>query len=334
MSELSPTPKVSILIPVYNVEKYVERCILSVLRQTMQKGVEVIILNDCTPDQSMEIIRNVLQTHFKESKMAIHIIEHERNQGIATARNTLINHAKGKYVWYIDSDDYVDSKMLEKMYDKAMETGADIVMTDVLKEYPAERKIIVAPYYPRKEEVLKRFIRGDNNYLWNKLIRRSLYFEHKITTMAGMDMSEDYGVLVSLCYAANKVEYVSGVFYHYIQYNTLSLTKRKVRQKEIDSWLFYTEKIGRFLKEQGMEGYDLDYAYYRLCTKIRCMKSVTGKMQQEYGRLFPEITSHKWELLCLFPGRTYKILVFLALFGYSYLFNFLLKTASFLGKKY
>lgn len=150
MQEFSSIPKISVLIPVYNVEKYIERCILSVLGQTMQNGVEVIILNDCTPDCSMAIIQKVLNSHLRKNGMTIHIIKHEQNRGQAAARNTLIRHAKGEYLLFIDSDDYVDSDMLEKMYEKAIETEADIVMVDARYEYFDQKRIVKAPYYPQK----------------------------------------------------------------------------------------------------------------------------------------------------------------------------------------
>ena len=100
----SNVPKISVLIPVYNVEKYVERCMISVLNQTMQEGVEVIIVNDCTPDCSMEIIRKTLCAHVKENGMTIRIVEHKTNRGTAATRNTAMSYATGKYTIFIDSD--------------------------------------------------------------------------------------------------------------------------------------------------------------------------------------------------------------------------------------
>lgn len=198
MAKDSFTPKISVLIPVYKVEKYVERCLLSVLNQTMQEGVEVIIVNDCTPDRSMEIVQKVLDTHVKKNGMIVRIIEHDRNRGLAAARNTLMNHAKGEYILHMDSDDYVDTDMLAKMYSKATDTGADIVMIDVLKEYLTKKRMRKAPYHREKSDILASIIRGKNSYVWNKLVRRLLYMENGITWAEGMDMSEDYGVTVPL----------------------------------------------------------------------------------------------------------------------------------------
>ena len=128
MLEKSNVPKISVLIPVYNVEKYVERCITSVLNQTMQEGVEVIIVNDCTPDRSMEIIRETLCVHLKKNGMTVRIVEHKINRGSAAVRNTAMDYATGDYIIHIDSDDYVEPDLLEKMYSKAVERGSDIVI--------------------------------------------------------------------------------------------------------------------------------------------------------------------------------------------------------------
>ena len=108
----SNAPKISVLIPVYNVENYVERCITSVLNQTMQEGVEVIIVNDCTPDRSMEIIRETLCVHLKKNGMTVRIVEHKINRGLAAVRNTAMNYATGDYIIHIDSDDYIEPDLL------------------------------------------------------------------------------------------------------------------------------------------------------------------------------------------------------------------------------
>ena len=112
------TPKISVLIPVYNVEKYVERCILSVLNQTLQEEIEVIIVNDCTLDRSMIVIDKVLENLSESRKQLIKIINNKKNKGIAFTRNEALKYATGEYILQIDSDDYLETDMIEKMYNK------------------------------------------------------------------------------------------------------------------------------------------------------------------------------------------------------------------------
>lgn len=293
MSDKSNPPKISVLIPVYNVEKYVERCILSVLNQTMQEGVEVIIVNDCTPDRSMEIIREALRTHLKENGMTVRIVEHEKNRGLAAVRNTAMSYATGDYTIHVDSDDYVEPDMLEKMYDRAIETDADIVMIDVLKEYMDRIELIRAPFYSRKREILARMIRGYNNYLWNKLIRRSLYLDNHIAWKEGVDWKEDYMITIPLCYYARKIAYISKAFYHYVQYNSESITKKKkVTQKDIDNWLYAASFLIDFINENKVEGCERDVAYYLLRTKFFCMTSSDGDFLS-YLYLYPQANKYK-----------------------------------------
>lgn len=188
----SNVPKISVLIPVYNVEKYVERCMISVLNQTMQEGVEVIIVNDCTPDSSMEIIRKTLCAHVKENGMTIRIIEHKTNRGTAATRNTAMGYATGKYTIFIDSDDYIEPDMLEVMYSKAVAAEADIVIADLWNEYYDCSVYAKAPFDDNGDLMFSQLIRGKLASLCDKLIKRSLYLEHHIVWQEGMDWKEDF----------------------------------------------------------------------------------------------------------------------------------------------
>ena len=99
--------KVSIIIPVYNVAKYIERCLLSVLNQTWP-DLEVILVNDCTPDNSMEIVRRVVASHPRGA--VVRCLEHEENRGLSAARNTGISASVGDYLYFLDSDDYISAR--------------------------------------------------------------------------------------------------------------------------------------------------------------------------------------------------------------------------------
>ena len=112
---------ISILVPVYNVEPYIERCIRSIQEQTF-KDFECIVVDDCTPDKSMEIVYSIVQNDSR-----FRIIHHEVNKGVGEARNTLIRNAEGEYVTFIDSDDYVEPEYLEQLYNAITTSQAEIV---------------------------------------------------------------------------------------------------------------------------------------------------------------------------------------------------------------
>ena len=123
-------PKVSVIVPVYGVEKYIERCDRSLFEQTLE-DIEFIFVDDCTPDKSIEILKNVLEDYPLRKKQVL-IISHEKNMGLPIARQSGLKVASGDYIIHCDSDDWVDTTMYEKMYNKAIEDGSDVVVCDSL----------------------------------------------------------------------------------------------------------------------------------------------------------------------------------------------------------
>jgi len=130
-------PNVSIIVPIYNVEPYLHRCLDSLVNQTL-KDIEIICINDCSPDNSLDILKE-----YAEKDERINIINFEKNQGVSVARNTGIEIAKGEYIGFVDSDDYVDLDFYEKLYKKARETDADMVKASLKKNM----KIFSAIYF-------------------------------------------------------------------------------------------------------------------------------------------------------------------------------------------
>ena len=126
-------PKVSVIITIYNREKYIEDCARSLFEQTLD-DVEFIFVDDASTDNSVMILRELLKNYPKRRSMT-KIICLEKNGGRAFARQTGIDNVTGEYVIHVDSDDWVDLDMLEKLYEKAKETYADIVGCNVAHEY-------------------------------------------------------------------------------------------------------------------------------------------------------------------------------------------------------
>ena len=126
-------PIISICIPVYNVEKYVGRCLESILSQSF-KDIEIVIVNDCTPDKSMDIVR-----HYAEVDSRIKIVEHDINHGLMMARRTGYMAAMGEFITFCDSDDTMPVGALESLYNKAIQTNADIV-SGVIEYIPTKGK--------------------------------------------------------------------------------------------------------------------------------------------------------------------------------------------------
>ena len=123
-------PLVSIGIPVYNVEPYIEKCLLSVLNQTYQ-NLEFLVVDDQGTDRSMELVAKLQQSH--PNGHLIKIIKHSQNKGLGEARNTVIEYAQGNYIYFIDSDDYIESRTIELMVDQAVSNQTDVVIASMRK---------------------------------------------------------------------------------------------------------------------------------------------------------------------------------------------------------
>lgn len=212
---------VSLIIPIYNTEKFIERCLRSVFEQTF-KDVEYILINDCTPDNSIEVAERVIEQYPERN---VNIVNNGTNMGSASVRNTGLKVAKGEYIIFIDSDDYVEPTMLEDMYNEAKAGNADVVIADYYVNYPRKQiyKKQLAPDTGTEcaKWILSGLLHSSN---WNKLIKKDLYFGNNISFIEGVDMWEDMSTIPRVLFFANKVVYLPKAYLHYVQYNENSYT--------------------------------------------------------------------------------------------------------------
>lgn len=215
--------KVSVVVPIYKVESFIARCVHSLLEQTLT-DVEYIFVDDASPDGSIAVLRRVL-ADYPERNNHVKVLTHTENKGLPAARNTGLAVAQGEYIFHCDSDDFVDSDMLEQLYYKATETDADIVWCDWWLSFAKNERYMKQPEYPTAMEALKGMLSGVMKFnVWNKLIRRSLYVESGITFPAGYGMGEDMTIM-RLFARASKVAYLPKAFYHYVQFNMGAFSK-------------------------------------------------------------------------------------------------------------
>lgn len=198
----------SIIIPVYNVEKYLEKCLKSVFRNLPIK-TEVIIINDGSPDNSEEIIKKYAKK-YKEIKYI-----KKDNGGLSSVKNVGLQEATGKYIIFLDSDDYVSSNMYNTMLKKIIDTDADLVYCDVLMVYENNTTRYVKMQNANYNEPLLQIL--DNNLMaasWNKMVKRKLYNNLKFPE--GLN-NEDVAISPQLFLKAKKIEYIPSPFYKYVQ---------------------------------------------------------------------------------------------------------------------
>lgn len=205
-------PKVSILIPVYKVELFIERCARSLFEQTFEE-LEYIFVDDCTPDKSIEILKQVL-LEYPMRKNRVRIVHNKKNEGIAQVRNILLNLALGEYLYFVDSDDWIEKSAIELFYKKAIETNADIVISsffDVREQKCVQTKIIDSSY----EGLIGMLSMDIKPVLWLLFVKRELYLNNHISFVSHIDIGEDYIACVKLLYYAGIVECLNQPLYYY-----------------------------------------------------------------------------------------------------------------------
>ncbi len=241
--------KISVLIPIYNVEKYIERCARSLFDQTLQ-DIEYIFVNDCTPDNSINILNEVIKD-FPAKRHQITILQHSENRGLAAARNTGVSAASGDYIIHCDSDDWVEPEIYEEMYMKAVENNSDIVLCDFVREKHSYSKICKQYYCSIPHEHVKFILNHKVPvFCWNILVKRSLYIENNLKWIEGIDMWEDLLMATKLFFFAKKLSYIDKPFYHYERRN-LSSIATCISSNSLNQMVQAVQEIESFYKKQG-----------------------------------------------------------------------------------
>ena len=274
-------PEVSVIIPVYKVEAFVERCVRHLMEQTLQ-DVEFIFVDDASPDGSMDIIRRVTAEYDRD----VRILVHPENKGLPAARNTGLAAAGGKYVFHCDSDDWPEKDMLEKMYRTAVREEADFVYCDFYLDFGTGRRYMPTPDYATTDEMVKDgLLVGNMKYnVWNKLILRDLY--KGISFPEGHGMGEDM-TIIPLATRARKAARVPEALYHYIKINadafSATMTPRHLAdiRFNVDRTLQALENWQTTDKEQYL-------AFFKLGIKLPFLFSGDREQYRLWEEWYPE----------------------------------------------
>lgn len=264
--------KVSIIIPVYKVEKYISKCLDNLINQTLD-DIEIILVNDGSPDNSQKIIDKYVKKYPDKIKSFI-----KENGGPASARNFGIKKASGEYLGFVDSDDWVDLDLFEKLYNKANETKSDIVVCPIKYVYTDKttqniydeelfHKSIVES--PKLLEVVKSFT-------WNKLFKREIWIDNKFEFPH--QYFEDNAIMYNILLMANRIECIHDSYYYYNKQNETAITRiiedRRAYDnfKSCDSILkFYKEKKKYEGKvKEYVDGVIIGHIRFRIRTYIKC----------------------------------------------------------------
>ena len=265
-------PKVSVIVPIYNVEKYLEKCINSLLSQTLE-DIQIILVNDGSKDNS----GNIAREYEKNNKNRITYVEKE-NGGLSDARNYGLKYATGDFIAFLDSDDYIEKNAYEEMYNKAIEENADYVECDFIWEFPNKIRVDKQYPYKNKKEMLS-FVRV---VAWNKLIKRQLIIDNNLEFPKGLRY-EDVEFTYKLIPFINKFAYVDKPFIHYVQREGSIANVQNERTAEIFTVL---DNVIEFYKKNNIyEKYrdelEYNYARYLLCSSLKRMCKIKDKTIRE-----------------------------------------------------
>lgn len=211
MNQLS---NISILIPVYNVEQYIGRCIQSVMEQTYTGKMECILVDDCGTDDSIAIAEQLIADY--KGSISFTILHHAHNRGLAAARNTAVDAAKGEFIIHVDSDDWIEPNMVEELVMKQIETYADIVSCNAIAHYPDREEQLTEPDYASKDEMMRSILLLTlDHVIWRRLIRASLYRDNHISAVEGVNIGEDHYTLPRLLFYSDSFAKCDQALYHY-----------------------------------------------------------------------------------------------------------------------
>ncbi|MDU1414396.1 MAG: glycosyltransferase family 2 protein [Clostridium sp.] len=221
--------KISIVVPVYNVESYLKQCLDSLISQTF-KDIKIILVNDGSDDNS-----KIICDEYKKLDDRIIVID-KKNGGLSDARNVGLRYADSEYVGFIDSDDYIDKDFYEKLYEGIIKSNADIAIASIKKVNNFEKTLYISGYPVEgsisRFEAMKSMLsaKGFSNSVCNKLFKRELFKENPFPVGK---LYEDEFVTYKIVDKANKIFSVNTSFYYY-RVNENGITHKKFSERELD----------------------------------------------------------------------------------------------------
>lgn len=260
--------KVSVIVPVYKAESYLHKCIDSILQQSF-RDFELILVDDGSPDASGRICDEYAKIDQRVS------VVHKSNGGVSSARQKGLNMAKGDYVIFVDSDDWVEPDYLSELYNKALRESADMVICDFYEIERGEKNRVDCSFeFVSSDELVKSLFCGFRCFCMNKLVRRSAFTDNSIEFPLDISIGEDMYVMVSLFKAGIIPVYLNRALYNYtIDVNANSLSRNFSLNHYRDT-LRMLDLFRKLMKEHIYYNVCEDYIIHRLVS--RCF----------YGQLF------------------------------------------------
>jgi len=315
MQEKNLHKKITIIIPVYNTEIYLCRCLDSILAQTFT-DFECILIDDFSKDNSFEICENYAR---KDDRIIV--LKNNENIGTSLTRQKGLDYANGEYVQFVDSDDYIETDMLEKMYEKALAENLDIVFCDLIVQQESGNIYINAGINSKsKLEIIKNVgvtINAITSSLNNKIIRKRIFDK---VIFSNTSYAEDKYISLQTTYYAEKIGYINSAFYNYVQNADSSSNnakydlKRKIEHFDNYKLIikFLTEKYGNALEQfepELSDGVNL--------VKLSVISDKKARVIRNISELYPaankRIFSKTWK-----AKNITKILLYMVIYNFPF----------------
>ncbi|MBQ8459063.1 glycosyltransferase [bacterium] len=283
---------VSIIVPVYNVEKYLSRCLDSLINQTL-KEIEIICVNDGSTDNSLSVLKE-----YADKDKRITIISQE-NGGLSSARNTGMNVVKGEYIGFVDSDDWVDLDFYEKLYNSAKKYECDIAAADFVRQHKNNKKkrlnITQEKVYettPEKYLICKTYREG---CVWNKLYKTEFLKKINLKFVVGI-FYEDKDFTARSLHFSNKLVTVPDTYYNYFV-NDKSIVKTRKNPKKDEHYILVRQQVLKFIIDNNINVPDGLYKAEKSKFKLfgKTLFSIKESTKSNYIFLFGKINIFKYK---------------------------------------
>lgn len=313
-------PEVSIIVPIYNAEGYIEKCSRSLFEQIFQ-SIEYIFVNDCSTDNSIRIIKKVLSDYPNRKKQCV-FIELAKNSGPASARNTGLKESKGKYVYFCDADDWLDIQLIEKMYNTAIGNHSDIVICDYYLVYD-DKKIYYNAENWASEKVssLRDYIKKGYNVVWNLFVRSNIYKTYNIKFIEGFTYGEDFNVSVKLLIKSLIITNLREPLYYYNQTNATSVTTQVSDKKVYEEQAMCSDLI-EWLKKENVYKHYADLLNWKILNNKQEWLLDTRKFTK-FLEVLPE--SNMFILTCPYLNVKLKIIAWCLVHHLGFISVFILR---------
>lgn len=280
---------ISIIVPIYDVEKFLDKCINSIANQTY-KNLEIILIDDGSTDESVQICDK-----WKEKDNRIKVI-HKKNEGVSIARNIGVKMATGKYISFVDSDDYIDLDMIEILYNNLIENNTDIAMCGHIAESFSDQLVLYCKnnFVADSEETLRKLFTRDDVFtvLWGKLYKKELFDGLKFPEG---EVHEDLAIVYQLFDRAKKTSHLDKASYHYVQRHG-SIMHKDFQKERVIAIEFLEEALKLSIKKYPRLVEDAEiflirqlYRYIALCKENKLeeeRKRLKKKLKEYFPRIF------------------------------------------------